>query len=101
MPRPNHAHVYTDRRESSVFVDRTKQALRRDIDDDRNGAHLTSFGIEFQAEEAKEYEPSLSVSLLRAGLLRSVMVCELVRVLLVCDGFFCSASVKYDDAVLL
>ena len=42
------------------------------------GAHLTSFGIEFQTEEeAKENERSPSVALLCAGLLRRGMVYEL------------------------
>ena len=50
--------------------------------------HLTSFGIEFQAEEqAIENERSLSVALLCAGLLRRGMVYELERVLRLCDGF--------------
>ena len=66
------------------------------------GAHLTSFGMEFQTEEeAKENERSPSVALLCAGLLISGMVYELERVLRVCNGFFCSMSVTYDGAVLL
>ena len=36
-----------------------------------------------------------------AGLLRGGMVCELERVMRVCDGFFCGMSVTYDGAVLL
>ena len=62
-----------------------------------DGAHLTSFGIEFQTEEeAKENERSPSVALLCAGLLRRGMVYELERVLRVCNGFLCSISVTYD-----
>ena len=61
--------------------------FKRDINDDRDGAHLTSFGIEFQKEEAKENERSPSVALLCAGLLRRGMVYELERVMRVCDGF--------------
>ena len=67
--------------------------FKRDIDDDRNGAHLTSFGIEFQTEEeAKENERSPSVAMLCAVLLRRGMVYEQERVLRVGDGFFCSIS---------
>ena len=67
-----------------------------------SGAHLTSFGIEFQAEEeAKKNERSPSVVLLCAGLLRKGMVRELERVLRVCNGFLCSMPVTYDGAVLL
>ena len=51
---------------------------------------MTSFGIEFQTEEAKEIERSPSVALLCAGLLRRGMVYELERVLRVCNGFLCS-----------
>ena len=62
--------------------------FKQDLDDDSDGAHLTSFGIEFQTEEeTKENERSPSVPLLRAGLLRRGMVYELERVLRVCDGF--------------
>ena len=50
----------------------------RDLDNDSNGAHLTSFGIEFQTEEeAKEKERSPSATLLCAGLLRRGNVHEL------------------------
>ena len=75
--------------------------FKRDLYDDSDGAHLTSLGIEFQTEEAKENERSPSVALLNAGLLRRGMVYVLERVLRVCDGFFCSMSVTYDGAVLL
>ena len=68
---------------------------------DSDGAHMTSFGIEFQTEEAKENQGAPSVVLLCAGLLRRGMVYELDQVLWVCDGFFGSISVTYDGAVLL
>ena len=68
----------------------------RCLNDDSDGAHLTSFGIEFQTEEAKENERSPSVALLCAGLLRRGMVYELERVLQVCNGFLCSISVTYN-----
>ena len=56
--------------------------IKRDLNDDSDGAHLTSFGIEFQTEEeAKENERSQSVALLCAGLLRRGNVYELERVL--------------------
>ena len=67
-----------------------------------DGAHLTSFGVEFQTEEdAKENEQSPSVALLCAGLLRRGMVYERKRVLQVCDGFSCNISATYDCPVLL
>ena len=76
--------------------------IKREVDDNSDGAHLTSFGIEFQTEEeAKENEHSSSVALLCAGLSRRGMVYELERVLRVCNGFPCSMLVTYDGAVLL
>ena len=70
--------------------------------DECDGAHLTSFGIEFQTEEeAKENKLSPSAALLCAGPLRRGMVCQLERVLLECDCFFCILPVTYDVAVLL
>ena len=70
--------------------------------DDSDGAHLTSFGIEFQTEEeAKENERSPSVALPCAGLLRRGMVYELERVLRVCNGVLCCMSARYHGAVLL
>ena len=95
--------MYSDQGYSSVFVNRTKQVcLKRDLNDDSDWAHLTSFGIEYQTEEeAKENERSPSVALLCAGLLRRGMVYELERVLRVCNGFLCCMSVTYDGAVLL
>ena len=85
----------------SLKTERNKYVFKRDLNDDSDGAHLTSFGIEFQVEEAKENERSSSVALLRAGLLRRGMVYELERVLRVCGGSLCSMSATYDDAVLL
>ena len=74
----------------------------RDLCDDSDGAHLTSFGIEFQTEEeGKETELSPSVALLCAGLLRRGMLYELERVLWVCHGFLYSMAATYDGAVLL
>ena len=85
----------------SLLTERKKYVFKRDLDDDSDGAHLKSFGIEFQTEEeAKENERSPSVALLCAGLLRRGMVNELDRVLRVCNGFLCSMSVTY-GAVLL
>ena len=86
----------------SLQNERNKYVFKRDLDDDSDGAHLTSFGIEFQTEEeAKENERSPSVALLYAGLLRRGMAYELERVLRVCNGFQCSMSVRCDGAVLL
>ena len=76
--------------------------FKRDINYESDGAHLTSFGIEFQTEEeAKENARSPSAVLLCAGLLRMGVVFEQERVLRVCNGFLCSISVTYDGAVLL
>ena len=76
--------------------------FKRDLDDDSDGVHLTSCGIEFLTdEEAKENERSPSVTLLCKCLLRRGMVYELERVMRVCDGFSCSISTIYDGAVLL
>ena len=86
----------------SLLTERNKYVFKRNIHDDSDGAHLTSFGIESQTEEeARENERSPSVALLCADLLRRTMVYELERVLRVCDGFSCSMSVTYDGAVLL
>ena len=83
----------------SLQAERYKYVFKRDLDDDSKGAHLISFGIEFQTEEeAKENARSPSVALLCAGSLRRGMVYELERV---CNGFLCSTSVTYDGAVLL
>ena len=86
----------------SLSTERNKYVFKRDICNDSDGSHLTSFGIEFQTEEeAKENERSPSVALLCAGLLRRGMVYELERVLRVCNAFLCSMSVTYNGAVLL
>ena len=87
--------------EKSLQTERNKHVFKGDISDDRDGAHLTSFEIEFQTEEAKESERSPSVALLCAGLFRRGLVYELERVLRVCDEIFCSMSATYDGAVLL
>ena len=64
----------------SLKAERNKYVFKRDLDGDSNGAHLTSFGIEFQTEEeAKENERLSSVALLCAGQLRRGMVYELER----------------------
>ena len=34
----------------SLLTERNKYAFKRDLDDDSDGAHLTSFGIEFQTK---------------------------------------------------
>ena len=103
MTRPNHAHMYSDQGYRSVFVTEwNKYVFKRELNDDSDGAHLISFGIEFQTEEeATENERSPSVALLCAGLLWRGMVYELQRVLRVRDGFICSMPVTYDGAVLL
>ena len=83
----------------SLETEQNRYVFKRDVNDDSDGAHLASFGIEFQTEEeAKENERSPSVALLCAGLLKRGMVYELERV---CNGFLCSMSVTYDGAVLL
>ena len=86
----------------SLQTERNKYVFKRGLNDDSDGAHLTSFGIEFQTEEeAIENERSPSVALLCAGLLRRGMLYELERALQVCNGFLCSMSVTYDGSVLL
>ena len=75
----------------SLKTERNKYVFKRDLDDDSDGAHLSSFGIEFQTEEeAKENDRSPSAALLCACLLRRGMVYELERVLWACNGFLCS-----------
>ena len=83
-------HICTVIKENfqSLYTEQNKHVFKQELNDDSDGAHLTSFGIEFQTEEAKENERSQSVALLCAGLLRRGMVYELERVLQVCDGFF-------------
>ena len=73
----------------SLYTEQNKYVFKRDLNDDSDGAHLTSFGIEFQTEEeAKESKRSPSVVVLCASLLRRGMVHELERVLRECDGIF-------------
>ena len=80
----------------SLQTEKNKHVVRRDINDDCDGAHLTLFGIEFLIEEeSKENERSPCVALLCAGLLSRGMVYELERALRECIGFFCSISVTY------
>ena len=77
----------------SLLTERNKYVFKRDLNDDSDGAHLTSFGIEFLTEEeAKENERSPSVALLYAGLLIKGMVYELERVLRVCDGLYAACQ---------
>ena len=71
--------------------------FKRDLNDNSDGVHLTSLGMEFQTEE-EENERSPSVALLCAGLLRRGMVHEQGRV---CEGSIYSMSATYDGAVLL
>ena len=55
----------------SLLIERNKYVIKRDLNDDSDGAHLTSFGIEIQAEEeTKENQRSTSVAIQCAGLLR-------------------------------
>ena len=35
----------------SLYTEQNKYVYKRDLNDDSDGAHLTSFGIEFQTEE--------------------------------------------------
>ena len=86
----------------SLLAERNKYVFKRDLNDDCDGAHLTSFGIEFLTEEeAYENERSPSVAMLCAGLLRRCLEHELERVLRVFDGFLCSITATYDGAVML
>ena len=83
----------------SLKTERNMYVLKRAINDDSDGAHLRSFGIEFQIEEeAKGNKRSQSVAILCAGLLKRGMMHELERV---CYGFLCSRSATYDGAALL
>ena len=90
-----------DQRESCLSKLNETSTSSNDLDYDSDGAHLTSFGIDFQTEEAKENERSPSVASLCAGLLRRGMAYEQERKLRLCYGFFCSMSAIYDGAVLL
>ena len=46
-------HICTVIKENvqSLQAERIKYVFKRDLDDDSDGAHLTSFGIDFQTEE--------------------------------------------------
>ena len=63
----------------SLQTERNKYVFRRDINDDSDGAHLRSFGIEFQTEETRKNDRSPSVALLCANLLRTGMMYEVLR----------------------
>ena len=77
-----HMHTVIKKKTQFLQTERNKYVFQQDLYDDSDGAHPTSFGIEFQTEgEAKENEQSPSVALLCAGLLRRGMVYELERVL--------------------
>ena len=94
-----HIRIVIREKVQSSQTERSKYVIKRDSNDDSDGVHLTSFGIEFQTdEETKENKRSPCVALLCAGLLRRGMVYELERV---CDGFFCSMSATYGGEVLL
>ena len=87
--------IFTVKKEKvhSLQTKQKKYVFKRNINDNSDGAHLTSFGIEFQTkEEAEENERSSSVALLCACLLRRGMVYDLERVLRVCDGFFAACQ---------
>ena len=72
--------IYTVIKENaqSSYTERSKYVFKRDLDDDSDGAHQTSFGLEFLTkEETNENERSTSVALVCAGPLRRGMVCNL------------------------
>ena len=46
MTRPRHAHMYSDQ-VLSLYTEENKYVLKRDLDDNSDGAHLTSSGIDF------------------------------------------------------
>ena len=103
MTRPT-IHICTAIKDNvkSLQTEQNKYVFKRDLNDDNDGAHMTSFGIEFQTEgETKENERSPSVAVLCAGLIRRGLVYELERVLRVCDGILCGMSATYDGVVLL
>ena len=62
----------------SLQTEVTKHIFNQDLNDDSDGAQLTSFEIEFQTEvEANEIGRSPNVALLCAGLLRRDMMYDL------------------------
>ena len=86
----------------SLQTERNKYVLKRDSNDNSDGAHPTSLGTEFQTEEeAKENERSPSAASLCAGLLKSGTVHELERALRERNGSLCSMSVTHDGAAPL
>ena len=86
----------------SLLTERDTYIFKRDINADSDGAHLTSFGIEFQTEEETiECKRSALEDLLCAVLLRIDMACELERELRVCYGLFINMLMTYDGAILL
>ena len=58
-----HICIVTKENVQCLQTERNKYVFKRDLDDDSDGVHLTSFGIEFQTE-AIEDERSISVALL-------------------------------------
>ena len=51
-----------------IMHEKIRYVFKQNLNDDNDGAHLTSFGIESQTEEeAKENKRSPSVALVRAG----------------------------------
>ena len=97
-----HTYAVIKEKVQSLKTEQNKFGFKRDLNDDCDGAHLTSFEIEFQTEvEANENELSPIVALMCACLLRRGIVYELERPLRVCDGIFCCMSASYDGAVLL
>ena len=59
----------------SLLTEQNSYVFKRDLDDDIDGTHLISFGIDFQTEEeTKENERSPIVALMYAGPLRKGMV---------------------------
>ena len=83
-------------------TERNKHVLKRDLNDDSDGAHLTSPGTEFQTEEeAKENERSPSAAPPCAGPPRRGMVYEPERALRVHNGLPCSMPVTHDGAAPL
>ena len=71
-------HIYTVIKDNVQILQtrRNKYVFKRDLNDDSDGAHLTSFGIELQTE-AKEYVRSPSIAYLCAGQLRRGIIYEL------------------------
>ena len=59
-------HICTVIKENvqSLQTEQNKYVFKRDLNDDSDRAHKTSFEIEFQTEEAKENARSPSVALL-------------------------------------